>query len=317
MRTLLLGSSGFIGSATQNACLEGGAEVFGLSRSGGAGDHPDCKSLSGDREDVARVTDIIAQFKIDTIVDFRAMSLETTASLVTALSATDTRYVLISSSDVYRNYGMLHKLETGAPDTKVFEETATLRSVLYPYRTQATADAAAPDHWKHHYDKIPIEQFVARHHPNWTILRLPMVFGLGDKTGRFDWALRPMLKGAPVLKVPKPWLDWTTTYGFVDNVGDAIASAARSDNARGEIFNIGDFDPMPHSEWITLLAKVTGWTGEVQVDDDPASPFAQALSGLDLRVPLAMSCHKLRSHLGFVPSVDLETALEGLIRPIL
>jgi nucleoside-diphosphate-sugar epimerase len=316
MRTLLLGSSGFIGRATQIACLAGGVDIFGLSRSGGAGDQPDCKSLSGDREDVARVTDIIAQFKIDTIIDFRAMSLESTAPLITALSTTDTRYVLISSSDVYRNYGLLHKLETGAPDIAALEETAPLRKALYPYRTQATADPAAPDHWKHHYDKIPIEQFLASHHPNWTILRLPMVYGLGDKTGRFDWALRPMLKGAPVLKVPKAWLDWTTTYGFVDNVGAAIVLAAHSEKARGEIFNIGDFDPMPHSAWVTLLAKVAGWRGEVQVDDDPTSPFAQALSGLDLRVPLAMSCQKLRTHLGFVPSVDLETALEGLIRPI-
>jgi nucleoside-diphosphate-sugar epimerase len=313
MNHLLLGSNGYIGHATQKACAARGDQVFGLSRGAGAGNHPDCIPIRGDRQDCERVLEIVKNYEIDTIIDFRAMSLETTAPLVTALSATNTRYVLISSSDVYRNYGLLHKLETGAPDIGALEEHAPLRNVMYPYRTQATADAAVPDHWKHHYDKIPIEQFVISRHPNWTILRLPMVYGLGDKTARFDWALRPMLKGAPALKVPKLWLDWTTTYGFVDNVGAAIALAAGSDNARGEIFNIGDFDPMPHSAWITLLAKVTGWAGEVQVDDDPASPFAQALSGLDLRVPLTMSCQKLRSPLGFVPAVDLETALHFFV----
>jgi nucleoside-diphosphate-sugar epimerase len=187
MRYLLLGSSGFIGRATQAACVACGDDVFGLSRRADAANHPDCHNLIGDRDDITGVLNIVRQFRIDCIIDFRAMSLETTAPLITALAERGLRYVLISSSDVYRNYGLLHKLEIGEADGDILIETSLLRCVLYPYRTEFTKDPASPDHWKHRYDKIPIEQFLMNYHPNWTILRAPMVYGAGDKTGRTQW----------------------------------------------------------------------------------------------------------------------------------
>jgi hypothetical protein len=65
--------------------------------------------------------------------------------------------------------------------------------------------------------------------------------------------------------------------------------------------------------WIAELAQLTRWTGEVQGDDDPVSPFAKAISGLNLDIPLAVSSEKLQHVLGYKPPKTVKAALETLL----
>ena len=313
MRVLLLGSSGFIGLATQSALISGEHQVFGLSRRTNAINHEMCISLLGDREDTENVVSSVNELQIDCVIDFKAMCLETTRSLIYALSAVEARYVMISSSDVYRNYGLLNKLDSGPADASPLVETSPLRGVLFPYRSDENASPNSPDHWKYTYDKIPIEAYLAANHRNWSILRLPMVYGPGDEGLRFDWALRGIFGGQLSLKVPRKWLDWTTTYGFVGNVGAAIAHAATSPSAVAMVFNIGDTKPMPQSWWLNELAQRIQWTGEIVVDESEHSAFLNAISRLDLEVPLEVSCKKIERELGYIVPFNLDAALAATI----
>jgi nucleoside-diphosphate-sugar epimerase len=313
MRVLMLGSSGFIGRATQSAFISAGHQVFGLSRRTAANNHEDCTAILGDRENAAQVLSLVKELRIDCIIDFKAMCFETSQPLIDALATCGARYVMISSSDVYRNYGLLNKLDSGEPDAVLLVEASPLRVVSYPYRSNDNASPASPDHWKHTYDKIPIEAYLAANHDNWTILRLPMVYGPGDGGLRFDWALHGMIGGRSSLKVPRKWLNWTTTLGFVGNIGAAIAHAGGSPLAAGEVFNIGDIQPMPQSWWLSELARCFPWTGDVVVDESENSAFERAISGLDLRVSLKVSSKKIERDLGFVPPFSLDEALVATI----
>ena len=54
--------------------------------------------------------------------------------LLDALAGRVRRYVLISSCDVYRDYGLLTQTEAGEPNAGPITEAAPLRTSRYPYR---------------------------------------------------------------------------------------------------------------------------------------------------------------------------------------
>ena len=144
----------------------------------------------------------------------------------------------------------------------------------------------------------------------WTVLRLPMVFGPADRQHRFRWAIEPMLAGAKRLDLPPAWLDWTSTYGFVDNIGAAIGATAGHSAAYRQTFNVTDTDPVPHRVWLERFRDHSGWRGDVVVAADAPFPDGDGVAALDLDVPLAMTGHKLRDVLGFEAPVSLRRALE-------
>ncbi|KAK0329529.1 hypothetical protein LTR94_036384, partial [Friedmanniomyces endolithicus] len=87
------------------------------------------------------------------------------------------RLVLISSCDVYRAYGRLTRMEPGPPEPTPLSETAPLRSVLHPYRGME----AQLGTYAHDYEKILAETAVREAADlDWTILRLPKVYGSED-----------------------------------------------------------------------------------------------------------------------------------------
>ena len=56
-----------------------------------------------------------------------------------------------------------------------------------------------------------------------------------------------------------------------------------------------------------------GWTGPIEVTEDPAHPFAHRLADLDLTVPFKINGQRFRDQLGFSDVVDLEVGLEKTI----
>ena len=307
MRTLVIGGGGPIGQAVVRAFLARGDEAFWTSRQ----PNPPQGAINGhvhvDRnrpDDIAR---ILHDRQIETVVDMVAYSEASTRPLLSALEGRLQRYVLVSSCDVYRNYGLLHRLETGDADASPLSETAPLRTRRFPYRLDTARAADAPDRWMDDYDKIPIEDAVRGMACDWTILRLPMVYGPGDRQRRFRWAITPMVSQAPLLQAPKTWLDWKTTYGFIDNVAAAIAHCTADRRAANATFNVADEPAMRHHGWIDRLRQATGWTGTVEPTEKD-TPFARAITGLDLSVPLDVPAQRLFTDLEFTPPVALDTA---------
>jgi len=300
MRVALIGGGGAIGRATTAALTVHGADVVTLTRSG---------ATRIDRRDAQSVSALLRAERFDCVIDCIAYTAADTAPLLAALDGLVARYVQLSSCDVYRNYALLHRLESGAPDVGLLGEDAPLRTRRYPYRQDTPRAADDPERWMDDYEKIEVESAAQQlSRTAWTILRLPMVFGPGDKQRRFGWMMGPMRAGAAAIAAPAEWLDWVTTYGHVENVGAAIAHAALHPEAARAIFNVTDFAPKSHRWWIARIGAVMGWRGGINVLSDPAHPFVKRLAGLDLSVPFMASSAALQ-RLGYAPPITIDEAL--------
>jgi nucleoside-diphosphate-sugar epimerase len=163
------------------------------------------------------------------------------------------------------------------------------------------------------YDKIPLEAAVRELSSSWTVLRLPMVYGPGDRQRRFRWAIAPMLTGKDRLVIPTRWANWQSTYGFIDNVGAAIASTLGNKRAFNQVFNVADETQTNQIEWANKFAEVIGWRGSIELTDDPDDPFQTQLANLDLDVPFKIDSGKLRRRLGISDMVSESAALEKTV----
>ncbi|MEL7108903.1 MAG: NAD-dependent epimerase/dehydratase family protein [Pseudomonadota bacterium] len=309
MRTLVLGSGGMIGDAVAASLVESGHDVVCASRSA----EPDLSNgviyRRANRNDPDQILQLVNTLGIKVVIDIIAYDADSTESLLHSLEGKIDQYVLLSSCDVYRNYGLLHRLELGTPDLNPLMEDSPLRSRLFPYRLAKARTSDDPQKWLDDYDKIPVESSVRKFEGNWTVLRLPMVFGPGDPQQRFHWAIAPMLSGSETIEVPSAWLNWTTTYGYIQNVASAISASAGNAPFKNSTFNIVDIEPKSHREWLNKIASEIGWRGQVLETESQDHPIAVATASLDLNVPLIVSGRALSDRTGYEPKRTQHRAL--------
>ncbi|MGI9238362.1 MAG: NAD-dependent epimerase/dehydratase family protein [Woeseiaceae bacterium] len=313
MNVLIVGVNGFLGSAISFAATSRGHNVFGLSRSREATLDVSGTYVPGDRSQPDVIRHIVVREQIDVVVDVIAMTLPDTEKLIAQLDGLVRQYVMLSSSDVYRNYELFHRKATGTPIAGSANEDSALRITRYPYRLEQNRSSDAEDKYLDDYDKIPIELAVQKMASDWTILRLPMVYGPGDKQRRFRWAIEPLLKGVDRIVMPRSWLEWQTTYGFVDNVGAAIATTIGDSRAARRVFNVTEAAPANHFKWLRRFAEVMSWDGDIEVTDDPDDPFARRLESFDLTVPFEIDGRRIREELGFAEEVDVVSGLKRTV----
>ncbi|NKC02173.1 MAG: NAD-dependent epimerase/dehydratase family protein [Pseudomonadales bacterium] len=309
MNVLILGVNGFLGRAIARSAANKGNEVFGLSRSQDPSPDSGITYVEGNRGDLEYVLEIIRNHKIDVLVDVIAMTLQDSRALINAVDGQIGQYILISSSDVYRNYELFQKKSLGIPNQEAVQEDSELRQTRYPYRDIAARAIDSPDSYLDHYDKIPIENAAMEMSSQWTILRLPMVYGAGDKQRRFRWAIKPMIDGNKNLVIPTRWANWYSTYGYIDNVADGISLAIGNANAENRVFNIGENQSISQFEWAKRIAEVIGWRGDLVLTDESDDPFAQRVAHLDLSVPFRISSSRIREELGYKEAVRQVDAL--------
>lgn len=307
MRVLVLGGTGFIGGPLAER-LAADHEVVVLHR--GGRDLPDgVAGVLADRADPVAVRAAIRKTRASTVIDLLAMTQADTLPLFETLAGEIERYVLISSADVYRNYSGLHRKASPEPTPALLAEDSPLRETSFPYRLAEPRAVDDPLKVQDDYDKIPLERAIAGQASfGWTVLRLPMVYGPGDRQRRFAWLIRPMAARAERIVAPTAWLDWRTSYGFVEDVAGAIALAATHAAARDRTFNVGPADARPHRDWAARLAAAMGWSGEI-IEGEAPGPMGAALAALDLRYPLATDTHRIRAELGYEEAVAPDEAL--------
>lgn len=309
MNVLVLGVNGFLGSAVASCSLAKGHRVFGMSRSDVPNLDANITYLRGNRSDHGGVVNLISERKIDVVVDVIPMTVADTQPLIDCLDDQVNQYVMVSSSDVYRNYELFQGKAKGNPTLDAVSEDAELRQTRFPYRGQKRRTQDAADQYLDDYDKILVENAVRRMSSSWTILRLPMVYGAGDKHRRFRWAIKPMAEGEQELVIPSSWANWCSTYGYIENVAAAIALTLGHPKAENRVFNVGERQSVSQLEWATRFANVLGWTGVINQTDDPDTQFARRIGGLDLTVPFKVSSSRIREELGFRDAVGQTQAL--------
>jgi nucleoside-diphosphate-sugar epimerase len=304
MRVMVLGATGFIGPHLVARLLARGHEVVAVSRRG---------PVAADRGDPPAIAALAESGRIDAVVDLLAYTLAGTAPLLDALAGRVRRYVLASSGDVYGAYDALHRKEafkSGAAGP--LDEEAPLRNRLYPYRTDPPRRPDDPQAWMDDYDKIPIEAAArAQAALEAAIVRLPMVYGPGDKNRRFRWAIAPMRAGAQRIEIDDGWARWRTGYGYVEDVAEGLALAAIHPAAAGRTYNLAPVETPDHLGWAARISELAGWKGELRTvpRDHVPEPLRSVLSGLDLSRPFITDSGRIRRELGFREVADPDSAL--------
>ncbi len=233
----------------------------------------------------------------DAVVCVHAFTQEDAEAAVRLFRGRTGKLVVLSSGDVYRAYGVLKGIETRELEPVPITEDSRLRTTLYPYRN----DPKFAD-----YEKILVERTVmgASDLPT-CILRLPAVYGPGDRHHRFGNWVKQMVDGSPMIQIGAGMAGWRWTHGYVENVADAIVLAATDRRTGGRIYNIGEEVVPTTRERLQAFAQIFGWSGTVEVvsDDMP----------LDFRQDMAVSTARFRRELGYADLISVEEAVSRTI----
>jgi nucleoside-diphosphate-sugar epimerase len=311
MRVAVIGGTGFIGRETVARLAARGAEVLVIHR--GQTQAPlseGVRTAEADRMDGEALAAILDDFRPETVIDVLAMTEAGTLPVLRAVSERAERYVLVSSADVYGNYGGLIGKEHETPITRPLREDDPLREVRYPYRGNAPAGAEGNAAFFDQYDKIVVEA-LARSELNLetTVLRLPMVFGPGDRQHRFGWMVKAVRAGGRAA-LDERAAAWRSTHGYVTDVAEGIALAATDARAHGKTYNLGRSDAPSMAQWLAKVAAELGVTlGIETVPAERRGLLADFADGLHMEYPLMLDTGRIRSELEYADVVSEDEAL--------
>lgn len=311
MNILVLGGTAFIGPYVVRALAQGGHNVTVFHRGKTKADLPDSvRSIHGNRSQMRDFKAEFAATKPDVVVDMLAMFEDDAYALLDTFKGVAKRLVLISSMDVYRVYGQINGIEEGEIDPNPFNEESPVRTRLYPYRE----NSKQPGDFFDRYDKIPVENILSSQ-PELpvTILRLPAVYGPGDKQHRVGFYLNQMEgdgenKGEIALTPAQA--KWRWTRGYVEDVAAAIALAATDERASGRLYNVGEPSAWTEVEWVSTIAKAADWEGPLSFE----AQGNEEEEHLDYSIHLEADTSRIRNELGFAESVPRDEAIKRSVQ---
>lgn len=314
MRILVIGGTGFIGPAVVRHLQRLGHAITVFHRGHRPAVDPAVHQILGDRQHLADYAEAFRQLSPDVVVDLILSSGRQAQELMRVFKGIAGRVVAISSMDVYRACGVLHGSEPGPLEPVPLTEDSPLRTHPQTYPPEALARMRRLFAWVDDaYDKIPVEQAV-RAEPALpgTVLRLPMVYRPGDPLHRLFPILKRSDDGRPAILLEETVAQWRGPRGYVGNVAAAIALAATSERAAGQVYNVAEPDHFSELEWTQRVAQAVGWKGRVLVAPAERAPA-------HLKVPANLQQHwtadsrRIRQQLGYSEPVALADALQAAI----
>jgi nucleoside-diphosphate-sugar epimerase len=306
----VIGGSGFIGRFVTRELERRGSDVTVFHRSASGS----VREILGDRKHLTESADALRAAAPDIVIDLILSSGSQARDLMTVFRGVARRIVAISSADVYRACGVLHRLEPGPLEPLPLRETSALRTRLQTYPPSQLQMVQQLYPWiDDEYDKIPVEREVMSdpHLPG-TVLRLPMVYGPGDPLHRFYGLLKRMDDQRPAILIDEAYAAWRSPRGYVENVAAAIALAAVDERAAGEIFNVAEAETFPELEWATMIARHVGWTGRFVLRPFDAMPEHLRMPG-DLRQHWVVDSTKIRATLDYAEQVPRDVGIARTI----
>jgi len=306
VRILVIGGTGFIGSrvVARLCALEHQIAVFHRGTPL-APTQPHVPEIRGDESELLAFRDRFAAFAPDVVINMILGAEAEAQRFVLAIRGIAARGVVISSMDVYRAYDRYRRKDPGPPDPVPLREEGPLRDRLYPYLPDG--ESPTPDE----YDKILVERIVSAEPAlPCTVLRLPMVYGPGDRQHRFHAWLKRMQDGRPAILLDAARANWRATFGHIADVADAIVLAATDPRATGRTYNVGEPRAWTAHEWIERLGGAVAWKGKVATLPSDALP-AHLVLDRDFRQDWVVDTTRIRTELGFVERTDPGGELRG------
>ncbi|MGA2215831.1 MAG: NAD-dependent epimerase/dehydratase family protein, partial [Bryobacteraceae bacterium] len=319
MRLLIIGGTGFIGASVLKMLAAEGHDlaVFhrGVSRPRlSMGLPAGVREILGDQRELTKSAPELRDFSPDVVVHFILSSERQAQTTMEVFRGIARRIVALSSGDVYRAAGILHGTEPGPLQPVPLTEESDLRTKGQTYSKEAMQSIRKSLPWvDDEYDKIPVERAIMSH-PELvgTILRLPMVYGPGDRFRRLYPYLKRMDDDRPAILIQEDAAQWRGPRGYVENVAAGIALAATASKAAGRIYNLAEPQSFSELEWVQRIACAAKWPGSVL-------PVPADLIPAHLKLPYnsaqhwTMSSARIRDELGYAEPVPLETALARTI----
>lgn len=299
MRILMIGGTRLVGPLLVRDLVRRGHEVAVFHRGQTKALLPDgVRHVYGD---VGAFADHVAELKYwgpDVIVDLIAYR-EEEGKRVHLFKDVVRRAVVLSSADVYRAYGRIHRTEVGAPDPTPLTENSPLREKL-----SAQGEG---------YNKTGVER-AARSDPesSVTILRLPAMHGPGDFQHRLYGFIKRIDDQRPAILIDEAEAHWRWTKAYVENAAAAVALAVIDDRATGRTYNVADVPVPTQLQWAERVARVAGFKGKVLVA--PRKLLPQSLRcDIDTSQQYEMDSSRIARELGYCPPVDVD---EGIRRAV-
>ena len=304
----MIGGTGFIGPHAVRRMAGAGHEVMVFHR----GEHePELPSTVRHVHSPSAATPVLdfptelRDFAPEVVLHMMLLGEQDARAVMDAFSGHARRLVAISSADTYRAYDILRGKEMRSPDPVPLGEDAPLREQLYPYRgmIEQLGD----------YDKILAERIVMSD-PDLpgTILRLPFVYGPDDRQHRFFPYLKRMDDGRAAILLGERQARWCSSWGYVENVGAAIALACTDDRATGRIYNVAEELAPATQDWVRRIGDLAGWSGSVI--PVPESNLPSRLDrdyNWDQHLVLDTQC--IRRELGYSEPVSVQEAVEQTV----
>jgi nucleoside-diphosphate-sugar epimerase len=308
MQILVIGGTGFIGRPLVRELARMGHTVTVFHRGSTAAQLP-AESILGERRDLT-----VLGPHADVVIDLILSSGAQAAALMETFRGIAKRVVAASSMDVYRACGVLHGSEDGPLEPTPLTEDSALRTKLQTYPPAQVKMLQKIFGWlDDEYDKIPVERAILGDPklPG-TVLRLPMVYGPGDRLRRFHPVLQRIDDGRRRILLEEGWAAWRAPRGYVDNVAAAIALAAVSEQASGRIYNVAERPAFSELEWAGRIAAATGWDGELETLPKERMPPHLVQPGNSAQHWEADSS-RIRRELGWSEAVPLDEAIRRTI----
>lgn len=309
MKILVIGGTNFIGPPVVRRLCAMGHEVTVFHRGKSIAELPSgVHRILGDRTYLDEFKNKFEEISPQVVLDMFAYTEQDAQTLMKTFKGVAQRVVAISSMDVYRAYGVILGKESNVIAVPLTEDSP-LRQQLYPFREMPNRPLDAPVD----YEKILVERVVMSD-PDLpgTIVRLPMVYGPGDIRHRLFPYLQRIDDNRPAIVLEESIAGWRGSYGYVENVGYAIALAICDERAKGRIYHVADSEVFSEAERITRVGEVAGWQGKVVSVSKDKLP-AQWKLMVNAQQHWFVDSTRIRQELGYKEVVSLEEALRRTI----
>lgn len=309
MKILIIGGTNFIGPFVVHQLVTMGHDVTLFHRGKTKAELPEnVHHIYGARSQLHDFKSEFETLSPDVVVDMICYTKSEARTLMNVFKGIARRVVAISSMDVYRTYSILLGKESGTEEVPLTEDSA-LRSSLYLLKDATKRPLNVPPD----SEKIVVERVVMSDSelPG-TIVRLPMVYGKNDPLNRLSPYLKPMDDSRDAIVFLDIVAKWRGSYGYVENIGYAIALAVTNEKAAGRIYHVAEPETLSEGQRVTKIGEIAGWKGKVISLSKENFPQDWNLP-LDSQQDWFLDSTRIRQELGYREIVPIEEALKRTI----
>ena len=267
MRIAFVGGTRFIGHVAAERAIVCGHEATVIHRGVHACEVKGAQEVIADRGDPEALARALEVARPEVVVDTWAMTRRDAETCGAVVARLDIPAVVLSSMDVYAQFGRLNGLPAPDPESTVTESSPL--TIPYPFRGLGAHDGG------HDYDKKDVEQAYASaldRRQGVTFLRLPAVYGRRDRKRRFSTMVDALdaSKGASCTLRCKNSASLRMTHVHVDDAAHAIVIACEAPRAARSIYNVGEETTPPMRERVERIAAAMNV--ELRWDECPELP---------------------------------------------